>query len=151
MPDKASDEFHDREGFFCISIILMAVVMESDVFPIVSVNAGSGNDRPAKVSANIFHNGFRVTFIRFSVNIKAMSVIFVTGRFYFFERRPGSVFHFIEEGGAEGKLSDVCSTSRDGQKEALERVLAGHLERAGVLEKMVQRLYEDMLSGRISE
>lgn len=52
---------------------------------------------------------------------------------------------------AEGKLSDACSTSRDGQKEALERVLTGHQERAGVLEKMVQRLYEDMLAGRISE
>ena len=52
---------------------------------------------------------------------------------------------------AEGKLSNACSSSRDGQKEALERVLSGHQERAGVLEKMVQRLYEDMLAGQISE
>lgn len=38
-----------------------------------------------------------------------------------------------------------------GQKETLERTLIKDKERINVLEKMVLRLYEDMVSGRISE
>ena len=50
-----------------------------------------------------------------------------------------------------GKLSDTCEAEQRGQREAWERALAKDEERIEVLEKMVLRLYEDMVAGRISE
>ena len=50
-----------------------------------------------------------------------------------------------------GKLTDTCEDEQKGQREALERSLAKDEERIEVLEKMVLRLYEDMVAGRISE
>lgn len=50
-----------------------------------------------------------------------------------------------------GKLSDTCEAEQRGQKEALERSLTRDEERIDILEKMVLRLYEDMVAGRISE
>ena len=50
-----------------------------------------------------------------------------------------------------GKLSDTCQAEQKGQREALERALSKDRERLDVLEKMVLRLYEDMVAGRISE
>ena len=46
-----------------------------------------------------------------------------------------------------GKLSDTCEAEQKGQREALERSLAKDEERIDVLEKMVLRLYEDMVAG----
>ena len=48
-------------------------------------------------------------------------------------------------------MSDTCEAEQKGQREALERSLAKDEERIDVLEKMVLRLYEDMVAGRISE
>lgn len=48
-------------------------------------------------------------------------------------------------------LTDTCESERQGQREALEHLLAKDEERIAVLEKMVMRLYEDMIAGRISE
>ena len=50
-----------------------------------------------------------------------------------------------------GRLSDTCNAEQRSQREALERTLSKDGERAEVLEKMVLRLYEDMVAGRISE
>ena len=50
-----------------------------------------------------------------------------------------------------GRLSDTCEAEQRGQREAWERALAKDEERIEVLEKMVLRLYEDMVAGRISE
>ena len=50
-----------------------------------------------------------------------------------------------------GKLTDTCEAEQKGQREALERSLSKDVERIDVLEKMVLRLYEDMVAGRISE
>ena len=50
-----------------------------------------------------------------------------------------------------GKLTDTCEAEQKGQREALERSLTKDEERIDVLEKMVLRLYEDMVAGRISE
>ena len=49
------------------------------------------------------------------------------------------------------KLTDTCEAEQKGQREALERSLTKDEERIDVLEKMVLRLYEDMVAGRISE
>ena len=50
-----------------------------------------------------------------------------------------------------GKLTDTCEAEQKGQREAWERSLAKDEERIEGLEKMVLRLYEDMMAGRISD
>ena len=50
-----------------------------------------------------------------------------------------------------GKRPDTCEAEQKGQREARERALAKDTERMDVLEKMMLRLYEDMMAGRISE
>ena len=50
-----------------------------------------------------------------------------------------------------GRLTDTCQAEQQSQREALERFLTKDEERIEVLEKMVLRLYEDMVAGRISE
>lgn len=39
MPDQAFYEFHDRNGFFDVDIILVSVVMERDKVAIIFINA----------------------------------------------------------------------------------------------------------------
>lgn len=50
-----------------------------------------------------------------------------------------------------GRLTGTCEAEQKGQREGLERSLAKDGERVEMLEKMVLRLYEDMVAGRISE
>ncbi len=50
-----------------------------------------------------------------------------------------------------GRLTDTCQAEQKDQREAMERTLAKDEERIEVLEKMVLRLYEDMVAGRITE
>ena len=49
------------------------------------------------------------------------------------------------------RLTNTCEAEQKGQREAMERTLAKDGERIEVLEKMVLRLYEDMVAGRITE
>ena len=49
------------------------------------------------------------------------------------------------------QLTNTCEAQQKGQREAMERTLAKDGERIDVLEKMVLRLYEDMVAGRITE
>ena len=50
-----------------------------------------------------------------------------------------------------GRLNDTCEAEQNGRREAWERSLAKDEERIEVLEKMVLRLYEDMVAGRSTE
>ncbi len=54
-----------------------------------------------KVAANIFSGFVWVAFVWLGINIKAVFVVFVAGRFYFFESAADFCFHFIEQGGLE--------------------------------------------------
>lgn len=49
------------------------------------------------------------------------------------------------------RLTNSCQAEQKDQREALERSLTKDEERIEVLEKMVLRLYEDMVAGRITE
>ncbi|MCC8125737.1 MAG: recombinase family protein [Akkermansia sp.] len=49
------------------------------------------------------------------------------------------------------RLTDTCQNEQKDQREALERSLTKDEERIDVLEKMVLRLYEDMVAGRITD
>ena len=56
-----------------------------------------------------------------------------------------------DEAAVAGRLSDNCIAEGKAQREALEHALAKDEERVEVLDKMVLRLYEDMVAARISE
>ena len=56
-----------------------------------------------------------------------------------------------DEEAVAGRLSDACAAEQSAQREALERSLAKDEERIEMLDKMVLRLYEDRMEGRISE
>ena len=49
------------------------------------------------------------------------------------------------------RLSTACQSEERQQSEAIARQVAKDEERASVLERMVMKLYEDMISGRITE
>ena len=100
VPDQTSDEIHSRKCFFNIGIILMTVVMESNVFTIVVINAGYRDDRPSKVTANIEDHGLPEKSDAGSIYSKnAVSVLDVNE----FEGHLSSSFHgiFITTGRAE--------------------------------------------------
>jgi len=50
-----------------------------------------------------------------------------------------------------GRLANSCSTEQQEQRDALEKAISKDTSRLKVLEKMVQKLYEDMATERISE
>ena len=49
------------------------------------------------------------------------------------------------------RLTNTCEAEKREQREAMERSLTRDEERIEVLDKLVMRLYEDMVAGRISE
>lgn len=102
MTDEALYKLHNRNGFFHVFVIFMAVVMESDKITIVAVNSGGGNDGASKIASDILHDGFRVTFIGFGIDVEAVFMFAVTAGFNFFKGRADPEFEFIEEGGTEG-------------------------------------------------
>ena len=53
----------------------MSVVVEGNILTIIIVDTRGGNNRSAKISADVFDNILVVGKRRFSVNIKAISVL----------------------------------------------------------------------------
>ena len=80
----------------------MAVIVEGDKVAIIFINTGSGDNGAAKITANIFGNGFWIAFIGFGVDIEAMFMVFIAGCFYFFERRAECCLQFIQKSSAKG-------------------------------------------------
>lgn len=101
MADEPLNKFNSGESLFYISIIFVAVVMERNSLPVIVVNAGGRDDRPAKVSTDIFDNGIRVTFVGFCINIEPVFIFLVTKSFRFLKGRTNYGFHFIKKGSAE--------------------------------------------------
>jgi len=101
VTDETFDEIHDRQGLFHILFIFVAFIVESNGISVIPVNSGSGNYWPAKISADVFSCYFRIAEIGFGIDIEALFMLGVTFRFHFFERRPDSVFQFIEKSRAE--------------------------------------------------
>ena len=90
----------------------MAVIMESNIMTIIFVNAGSGDNRTSQITPNIFCDSFRITFVRFGINIEAFFMFTVTFRFDFFKRRTNPVFKKIKKGCPESitqiRIIKVC-------------------------------------------
>ena len=102
MLDKTLYELHNRNGFFHILVIFVPVVMEGNKIAVISVNSGGSDDRPSKIASDILHNGFRVAFVGFGIDIKAFFMFPVAEGFYLSKRRTDFGFHFIEKGSTEG-------------------------------------------------
>ena len=102
MLDETVYEIKCGYGLHDQFVIFMAVIVESDHITIIMVDAGSGNDGPAKIAADILGHSLGVTFIRFCVNIEAVFVVSVDRGFDLFERRTDLRFQFIQECSLEG-------------------------------------------------
>ena len=76
--DEALHEFHNREGFLDVCVIFMTVVMEGNKVTIIFVDSGSGNDGTPKVTPDIFHDGFGITFVGPGIDVEALLVFAVT-------------------------------------------------------------------------
>ena len=87
MTDQACYEIHGRNSLNDIFVIFMPVVVESDIFSIIFVDPGSGNDRTAKVAADVFDDGIGISFVRFGINIETMFMIRIAFGFNFLKRR----------------------------------------------------------------
>lgn len=57
--DEELYEVDGRDGLLHKDTVLMPVVMESNIFAVIGVDAGKGNDRASQVAADIFDNGIR--------------------------------------------------------------------------------------------
>ena len=79
----------------------MSVVVKSNILTVVTINAGSGDNRSAQISADVFDDLFVVGESGFSVDIKAVRAVFVNIRFGFFERGTELCFHMIQKSCAE--------------------------------------------------
>lgn len=101
MPDQAGNEFHYWDGFHNELVVFMPVVMKSNIFTIVFINAGSGNDGSARISADVFGNNLRIAFVGLGINIKAIFVVVITFSFDFFEGGTQLMFHKIQKGSTE--------------------------------------------------
>ena len=85
MLNKPLNEFHRRNRFAYVFVVFMPVVMKGNGITIITVNSGSGNYRTTKISADIFDYNFRITFIRFGIDIEAFFMFCVAFGFLLFK------------------------------------------------------------------
>ena len=85
MLGEPSHEIKNRNCFGDEFFVFMTIVMKSNKFAIIRVNAGSCNDWPAKVTANVFNHLRRIAFIGHSPDIEPIFVVRIDGGFYFFK------------------------------------------------------------------
>ena len=85
----------------------MTVIVERDRITVIVIDPGSSDDRPAKITANVFSNYFRIAKVGFGIDIETMHMFAVTFGFDFFKRRADPDFQFIEESGAESTAEIV--------------------------------------------
>ena len=77
MHNQAFDKVNGGDAFCDRFMVLMSLIMERHRIPVIGIHPGSGNDRPSKVSADVFNGNIRRTQVRFVSNIKAIGMVFV--------------------------------------------------------------------------
>lgn len=98
MLDEAFDESKDGDGLCNQFIILMAVIVKGDHVTIIFINAGGGDNRPSKVSADVFGDDPGIALIGFGVDIEPVFVVPVDGGFELFKTRVELRLEFIKKG-----------------------------------------------------
>ena len=76
-------------------IVFMPVVVESNKGAVIIINTGSGDDRPAEISAYVFDNIFDIGKGRFGVDIEAVGAVFVDEGLCLFKRFADVFFHGV--------------------------------------------------------
>ena len=59
MDDKLFDKFNSRNGFGNELVIFMTIVVKGDIFTVIIIDARVSNNRPSKISANVFNSDIR--------------------------------------------------------------------------------------------
>ena len=88
MDNKPFDEIEGRDALFDGLIIFVPGVMERDIFHVVFINTGSGDNRTSQIPADVFNGDIRSTKVRFSPDIKTGCMIFIDIIFDFSEGSP---------------------------------------------------------------
>lgn len=117
-------EFHNRNGFLYVNVILMTIVMEGDRISVITVNTGRGNGRAPQVTTNVFCDSSGAAFYGFCINVKTIFMFPVTEGFHLFERGADAGFHLIEECGAESIPEESKVEVTDIAPEAVIRTAA---------------------------
>lgn len=99
VADKPFHEIQYWNGLVNKFVVFVPVVVESNRITIVLVDAGSGDSRTPKISADIFGDDGRITKVGFSIDIKTILLITVNRGFDFLERVTNPGMHFIKECG----------------------------------------------------
>ena len=97
----------------------MTVIVERDRITVIVIDPGSSDDRPAKITTDIFYDGFRVTFVGLCIDIETVFMFPVAAGLDCFERGADPVFHFIKESGAEGVTKESIVNVMDITPEAI--------------------------------
>ena len=124
VTDQSFDEIHNRESFFHICVIFMAVVVKCNRISVIVVNPGCGDYRSAKIAADVFGNGFGIAKIGFGIDIEAVLMLGIAVGLYLFKRRSDPVFHFIEKSSAEGVTEIIIMKVFDMTPESVITVAA---------------------------
>lgn len=120
VSDEPFDKVHGRDGFMDKAVILVSVVMKGNSVGslVIGVNAGSSNNGTAEVTANVFEDGGRITFVAFGVNVEAVFGVAVNGGFQVLEFRREPFLEKIQENSLEGLAEESIVEVRDGTPEA---------------------------------
>lgn len=89
--DQSGNKFYNRNRFSDKCVVFMPVIVKRNGVAIIRVNAGGGNDRASRVSANIFKDYVRFTVFGFGIDIKTILMIVINGSFHLLKRiaKPG--------------------------------------------------------------
>lgn len=93
--DEQPDKVDGRKSFSDKGIIFMFIVMKSNIFTVIGIDPGEGDDRASQITADIADNGFWVAEIRLGINIKAVFILTVDVGLGVFEGGADTLFQFI--------------------------------------------------------
>ena len=99
--DKKFHKFESCDSHNHKFIVFVTVVMESDIFTIIFINAFCGDNRSAKVTTDVFRNFSWPAQSRLGINIKTLFAVLVDVRFDSFKRTAYFRFQFIQKSSAE--------------------------------------------------
>lgn len=93
MLDDTANEIENRNGFFHIYIILMAIVVEGDEFTIIFVNARSSDNRASQIPAYVFDDIIGITLLGFGIDIETILMVSIRGSLIFSESITDVLMH----------------------------------------------------------
>lgn len=96
---KSFHEIQHGNGLVNKLVVFVPVVVESNRITIIFINAGSGDNRASKISADVFGDNRRIAEVWFGIDVKPVFLITVNRGFDFFEGVTNPCLHLIEESG----------------------------------------------------